>query len=260
MKKIILITALFVPSIYVMAEGSREKRTFFDKFSVGVHTGIDIGGAMPLSISDALGSDDKVNVTPRVRPAIGLSLTKHFNDRWSLSLESFYRFVGLDITTRVQEQIFVDREEDVWVAFRGTAHMEMAFPMFEFALYGRYAFENFGGRVILGAFYSRNVNPRFIAEPRKGMLFGVIDGRPNFNDPGGIISPDDPFTQDFSDAMSRWDLGILVGYEQRLFFPQLFISGRLAMGFNDIFHPDSRYLAFKMQHVRASLALSYHFR
>jgi len=259
MPKIILIIALLAPSILGMAAELNRERTFLQRFSAGVHTGIDFGGAMPLSISDALGSDDRVNVTPLVRPAIGLSLTKHLKNRWSLSLESTYKFVGLDIVTRVQEQIFVDREEDVWVAFRGTAHMEMAFPMFEFALYGRYAFENFGGRVILGAFYSRNHNPRFIAEPRKGMLFGVVDGRPNFNDPGGIISPEDPFTQDFSDAMSRWDLGILVGYEQRIFFPQLFISGRLAMGFNDIFHPDSRYLAFKMQHVRASLVLSYHF-
>jgi len=259
MKKTILTIALFVPSIFGMAKELEREKTFFQNFSVGVHTGIDLGGAMPLSISDALGPDDKVNVTPRVRPAIGLSFTKHFNDRWSLSLESSYRFVGLDIITRVQEQIFVDRNEDIWVAFRGTAHMEMTFPMFEFSLYGRYAFENFGGRIILGTFYSRNINPRFITEPRKGMLFGVIDGRIDLNSPGGIISPDDPFTQDFSDGMSRWDLGILVGYEQRILLPQLFISGRLAMGFNDIFRPDSRFLTYKMQHVRASLTLSYHF-
>lgn len=255
MTKIILIVVLLIPTMFGMAE---EEKTFFENFSVGAHFGTDFGAAMPIPIGDAFGSGDRVNITPLLRPSFGLSLTKNFNDRWSASFEATYKTVGMDITARVEEQIFVDREQNEWICFRGTANMEMSFPMFEFSLYGRYTF-GFGGRIVLGAYHSRNHNPKFIAEPRKGMLFNVVDGRPDFDSPRGIISPEYPFRQDFSDVMSRWDFGILAGYEQQILLPQLFISARFAKGFNDIFHRNHRYLTFNMRHIRASLTLSYHF-
>ena len=272
MKKLILITALLVPTMFGTAqerEGRRfslvpdmfrsnENRTFFQTFSTGFQVGTDVGGAMPVPLRDGFGPNDKMNVSLRVRPAIGIFVTKHLTEYWTISLEGTRRDFGMTVLARVDEQIFVDREADLWMGFRGIAHMQMEFPMWEFALLGRYSFENIGGRVILGVYYSRNPNAQFITEPRQGMLFRVVDGRIDFEDP---MSPvDSPFTQDFSDAMNNWDFGILAGFEQQILFPQLFLTARVSKGFTDIFHPDHRYLTFSMRQIRGSFALSYNFR
>jgi len=272
MKKIILITALLVPTMLGMAEENRrfslvpdmfrsnENRTFFQTFSTGFQAGTDVGGAMPVPIRDGFGPNDKMNVSLRIRAAIGVFVTKHLTERWTMSLEGTRRDFGMSVLARVDEQVFVDLETGGQVGFRGLVHMEMEFPMWEFALLGRYSFENIGGRAVLGVYYARNRNTRFVTEPRSGMLFGVVDGRLDFDNPGGMILPDAPLTQDFSYAMSKWDFGVLAGFEQQILFPQLFLTARVSKGFNDIFHPDHRYLTFNMRQIRGSFALSYNFR
>jgi len=275
MKKLILITVLLVPTMFGMAEEQREgrrfslvpemfrtyeNRTFFTSFSTGFQVGTDVGGAMPVPLRDGFGPNDQMNVSLRVRPAIGVFVTKHLTEHWTVSLEGTRRDFGMGVLARVDEQIFGDRETDEWLGFRGVVHMEMEFPMWEFALLGRYSFENIGGRAILGVYYARNRNTRFVTEPRSGMLFAVVDGKLDFDSPGGVIFPDAPLTQDFSDAMSSWDFGVLAGFEQQILFPQLFLTARVSKGFNDIFHPDHRYLTFNMRQIRGSFALSYNFR
>ena len=274
MKKLILITALLAPTMFGMAqerEGRRfslvpemfrsnENRTFFQSFSTGFQVGTDVGGAMPVPLRDGFGPNDKMNVSLRVRPAIGVFITKHFTEHWTMSLEGTRRDFGMSVLARVDEQIFVDREADLWMGFRGVAYMNMEFPMWEFALLGRYSFENIGGRAILGIYYARNRNTQFLTEPRQGVLFRVADGRIDLDSPEIVISPDAPFTQDFSDAMNNWDFGILAGFEQQILFPQLFLTARVSKGLTDIFHPEHRYLTFNMRQIRGSFALSYNFR
>jgi hypothetical protein len=237
-----------------------ENRTFFQTFSTGFQAGTDVGGAIPMPIRDGFGPNDKMNVSLRVRVAVGVFVTKHLTENWTMSLEGTRRDFGMNVLARVDEQIFVDREADVWMGFRGIAHMTMEFPMWELALLGRYSFENIGGRAVLGGYYARNRNTRFLTEPRSGVLFNVVDGEIDFNNPIGSVSPDVPFTQDFSDAMSKWDFGVLAGFEQQILFPQLFLTARVSKGFNDIFQPDHRYLTFNMRQIRGSFALSYNFR
>jgi hypothetical protein len=272
MKKLIFVTILLIPSLLVVSqerEGRRfslvpemfrthENRTFFTSFSTGFQVGTDVGGAMPVPLRDGFGPNDKMNVSLRVRVAVGVFVTKHLTENWTVSLEGTRRDFGMSVLARVDEQICVDREADLWIGFRGLVHMEMEFPMWEFALLGRYSFENIGGRAVLGVYYARNRNTIFITEPRQGMLFNVVDGRVDFDDP--ISRIDAPFTQDFSDAMSKWDFGVLAGFEQQILFPQLFLTARVSKGFNDIFHPDHRYLTFNMRQIRGSFALSYNFR
>jgi len=276
MKKLILITALLVPAMFGMAEEQREgrrfslvpemfrtyeNRTFFTSFSTGFQVGTDVGGAMPVPLRDGFGPNDKMNVSLRIRPAIGVFVTKHLTEQWTVSLEGTRRDFGMSVLARVDEQIFVDTETGTPVGFRGIAYMEMQFPMWEFALLGRYSFENIGGRAVLGVYYARVRNAVFNTDPRQGMLFGVVDGKIDFDNPGGIVLPESPApTPDFSSGMSKWDFGVLAGFEQQILFPQLFLTARVSKGFNDIFHPDHRYLTFSMRQIRGSFALSYNFR
>ena len=229
------------------------------KFIVGVHAGTDIGAAMPMPLGEALGSSDKINFTPHLKPAIGMSITKIINNHWSATLEATYKTVALDAIAWVENQTFYDRnsEPPVWISFRGTTKIEMTFPMIEVPLFARYTFQGGGRRILLGGYYARVIDAKFVVAPQKGMLFNVVDGIPDYDNSGGVISPDAPYTQNFSDAMSIWDAGVTLGYEQRIFSPRLLLSGRFSMGFNNVFHKDKRYLDFKMQHVRGTLTLSY---
>ena len=267
MKKTIILTAALLVS--VMAAASKKTGLRRDpcrppvKFAVGIHTGTDVGGAVPWPVKDGLGKNDKINATPHLKPELGLSWTTVFNKRWSMTLESTYKTVALDARAWVENQTFVDRDNDpwVWVSFRGAALMQMSFPMVEFPLYVRCALGKRGryNRLLLGGYYARIFDSKFLTSPYQGMLFNVVDGKPDYDNPKGIISPDDPYTQDFSDAMSRWDAGLMMGYERRLFSPRLLLSGRVSMGFNDIFQADKKYLAYNMLHMRGTLTVSYLF-
>lgn len=246
-------------AISASAENNSERNL---TFSAGVHVGTDVGGAVPIPLSNAIGSNDQVNASLRLRPNIGLSSTAAFNERWALTLEATYKTIGLSADARVENQTFLDRGNDpwIWVSFRGNASMEMSFSMLEIPLYVRYAIGSSGkNRLLFGVYYARVFNANFLTTSQKGMLFNVIDGVTDFNNPIGIISPDGAVAHDFSDVMNRWDTGIMLGYERQIFCPRLTISGRFSMGFNDIFQPGKRYLAYRMQHIRGTIAISYTF-
>jgi len=262
-RKIILIAALlFSIAISANAENQAMKSDTWRSnlnYVFGIHTGTDFGGAIPLPFRKAIGKDDQMSATLRLKPNIGLSATAIFNPQWSLSLEATYKIVALKAKARVANQTFYDRSDDsfIWVSFRGSTDMEMSFPMLEIPLYVRYSFGK--NRVLLGGYYARIFNAKFSASPYKGMLFNVIDGEPDYDNPIGPISPDEPFTQNFDDAMSKWDAGVMLGYERQIFMPKLLVGGRCSMGFKDIFQPDKKYLAYDMKHLRATLMVCYLF-
>lgn len=261
MKKLIIATAaLFFWAISAAAGKPDMKKPYQEpvKFAFGVHTGTDIGGAVPWPPGKTIGGKNKMSATPHLTPALGLSYTLLFNPCWSLSAESTYKIVSLDAKAWVENQIFVDREDDQWVSFRGTAFMEMSFPMMEFPVYVRYTFRNGINRVFMGGYYARVFNARFLTTPYKGMLFNVIDGHPDYDNPKGSVSPDAPYTQNFSDAMDAWDAGFLAGYERQI-FNRIMLSGRFSMGFKDIFRHDKKYLTYNMLHMRGTITLSYMF-
>jgi hypothetical protein len=257
MKRIATLAALLYAMVAVAGKPENAEREPA-KFSIGIHTGVDIGAAVPWPPGKVMGGENKMRATPKLTPALGLSFTKVLDERWSLTLETTYKVVELDAKAWVEEQTFVDRGYDpwIWVSFRGTAFMDMSFPMLEIPLYTRYTFKNGNHSVFLGGYYARVFNAKFVTTPYKGMLFNVSDGKPDYDHPKGTVLPDSPYTQNFNDAMSRWDAGFIAGYEMKI-FPRIMLSGRYSMGFNDIFQPDKKYLTYNMLHMRGTLALSY---
>ena len=258
MKRLIILTIALSFSVTAAAFGKIFSDTV--KFAGGVHMGIDIGAGVPWPPGKTIGGENKMSATPHLMPALGFSYTAIFNKRWSITLETTYKTISLDAKAWVENQTFIDRENDpwVWVSFRGTAFMEMFFPMLEIPLFMRYTFESGNNRVFFGGYYARVFNARFVTTPYKGMLFNVIDGKPDYDNPKGSVSPDSPYTQNFNDAMDKWDAGFLAGYERQI-FPRVILSGRFSMGFKDIFHPDKKYLSYNMLHMRGTLTISYLF-
>jgi len=263
MKKIIVLVAslsLFIANVLAAEENLDATNDKQALFSIGVHTGIDIGAAVPWPPGKVIGGDNKMRATPRLTPALGLSMSKNLDSRWSLTLETTYKVVELDAKAWVEDQTFVDRSDAPWqwVSFRGTAYTEMSFPMLEFPLYTSYNFKNGNDRVFLGGYYARVFNAKFTTTPHKGMLFNVIDGTPDYDNPKGSVSPDAPHTHNFNDAMSKWDAGFVAGYGRNI-SSRITLSGRFSMGFNDIFKSDKKYLTYSMLHTRGTVVISYSF-
>lgn len=227
-------------------------KTFWSPLEFGVHTGIDLGAAVPWPLSN-IGSDAKMNANPVISPAIGLSATTRFKQHWSLSLEATYKHVGVDAKARVSNQRFRDVDNpDVYLNFKGTTKVDMKFSMLEVPLYAGYSFRCNTNRVIAGVYYSYIMKGRFKATPLKGVLTPIDDD----ND-WSYVTQDDPMDeQDFSDHLSSWDFGFLVGYEWRL-MPRVHVGARFYMGLKDIFKHNKKFLEYNMLHMRGSVIVSY---
>ena len=244
MKKI-LIAIFTILSLGASAQGWRD-------IHLGIHTGLDLGAAVPWPINKAIGGGDKMNATPHITPALGLSVEYQFLPRWSLVAEATYKTVALDasIITLRNGQKFQD--DGFGVTFYGRAKMSMSFSMLEVPLYFKFKI-NDNNRVFLGGYYAYVADSKFVAT--------AMDGRLEKDDQQGgttvdIIKPDSPFVQDFDDNLDNWDTGFQVGYERKV-WKKLTLSGRVSVGFKDIFKPNENYLDYSMWNMRGTLTLAY---
>ena len=233
----------------------KKQQVIPQRFVIGVHSGIDIGGAAPWP-PGKIGGQSKMRAVPHLSPALGLSWTTIYSPRWSASIEATYKTVSLDATAWVTDQQFKDVESGLIKHFRGTTDATMGFSMIEVPLYVRYTFASRMDRLMFGGYYSYVIRGRFRANPLKGTL----TSDPSSNDPNDYdpVLPGDQVEQDFSGYLSKWDAGMILGYE-RVVLPRLTLSARFMMGFKDIFRSDSKYLEYKMLNMRGALVFSYQF-
>ncbi|MGL4364492.1 MAG: outer membrane beta-barrel protein [Bacteroidales bacterium] len=220
------------------------------KFDIGVHTGLDIGGAVPFPLSTAIGGDDKMDAIPGLTPSVGLSGRYRITDRWSLTLEGTYKTVSLTaniVTLSTGQQFIIEGNKAI---FKGKASTDMRFTMFEIPLYAQFSITE-NNRVLLGSYCTYIVNGRFTASALQGIL-------ENPEDPNDIavISPEAPQNQNFSSNLSKWDTGVILGYEYGI-TKRFNLSGRIIVGVKDIFKKGENYLAYSMLHMRGTVVVSF---
>ncbi|MGL4909447.1 MAG: outer membrane beta-barrel protein [Bacteroidales bacterium] len=243
-----LCTLLLLNSVGVYAV-DKDQLEISKKIAVGLHTGLDIGGAVPFPLSKALGDDDKMEAVPGLTPSIGLSGTYHLTNRWSISIEGTYKKVSLeaDIVTLTTGQKFII--DGTKVLFRGRASTDMEFSMIEFPLYARFRITE-NNRVFLGGYGTYIVKGKFEAVA----IHGTISDP---NDPNGLPTTlNTPQHQNFSKNLSKFDAGMLLGYEYGI-TKRLNLSGRIIVGFKDIFKKGENYLDYSMWHMRGNVVLSF---
>ncbi len=221
---------------------------------LGVQVGVDLGAAAPWPLSTALSGNDRLAAVPHTTPAVGMVFGYIFNDKWSIGTEISYRTVGVDATivTLDKGQMFTMAGDRV--LFRGQATMSMAFSQMEVPLYARWDI-NHSNAVTLGLYYAYVANGKFIASPLEGSV--VSAATPNAT-PEPLVPGSVP-EQNFSSALSPWDVGYQVGYERRI-TEHMAIGGRFTMGVKDIFKPGEKYLDYSMLQMRGTLQLIYRFR
>ena len=223
------------------------------QFAMGVHTGIDIGGAVPYPLSKVVGVGNKMEVVPRLAPSLGVSYSLVVNKNWNVSIESTYKKVEMAAKTRLSQESIRDGENTLY--FEGRADAHMSFSMIEVPLYVRYSFGNGMNKILLGGYYSYILDAEFVTTPVQGMA-GDNEDKSTW-EPFG---PGEMEQQNFTDKLDNWDAGFVLGYE-RVLIDRVTIGGRFAMGFKDIFRSgeDNKYLSYSMLNMRGTIMLSYTF-
>lgn len=228
------------------------------KYAFGVHTGIDIGAAAPFPLDGMNASS--MSAVPKLNPALGVSFTTFPWSRFTMTIETTYKQVGIDAQARVNGQKFtlINNGGKTVTEFIGLADVKMSFSMLEIPFYVGYSFASGRNRVLLGGYYSHIFKSNFATVPVKGVVRDPNDP----NDEGLSITPDNPVPPgtmpEFNDYLGKWDAGVLVGYEWQV-FPRVNLSARLSVGLKDIFKKGNNYLEFKMLHMRGTVSLSYSF-
>ena len=221
------------------------------RISIGVLVGTDIGGAVPYPFKHI---PDKFNPYPQLSIALGAKVNIPLKGKkWSLGAEATYTRSALDADARVENQRFEgnDQGERKTQYFSGTAGMSMAFNMVEVPVYVRYAFTSGqGSHLLFGVYGAYYLSSRFNVTATKGYVGNEPDEFRN------AVTPEAPIHMDFSSSMDSWDVGVLLGYEKKL-FSRFDIGLRVSCGLKDIFTSDNKYFDYKMLQMRGTLTLSY---
>ena len=182
-----------------------------------VQVGTDIGGAIPVPFSYI---PDVFVPTPKVLPNVGVRYGIVLPKGWSLGAEVNYKHVemaadAIVLNMRASLPGMGADGADMVQYFSGRASMDMAFDIMEVPVYVRYRFNGRGGHNILfGGYGAWVISSRFTNDP----VNGFIGSDPNEVDM--IVTPEAQIPadqKDFSRYMSKWDAGLLVGYENSFF-------------------------------------------
>ena len=253
-KKIYILCAMFcLIAMHASAdtENSADTTVLKRRISLGVQIGTDIGGAIPVPLSNI---PDKFNPYPQLSISLGARITIPLKDRkWALGTEITYKKIGLDADARVENQKFEGTDQGVKKIqyYSGTAKMHMSFTMLEIPVYAKYAFTSGGShRLVFGAFGAYYINNDFNVTATKGYVGNEPDQFEN------SVMPESPIHMDFGSSLGSWDAGVLVGYEKNM-FSRLNLGIRVMMGFKDIFTNDNKYFDYKMLNMRGTITVSY---
>lgn len=216
------------------------------RFALGVQLGTDIGGAIPFPFSNV---PSPFNPYPQLYPSLGAKLTFPVTKKWGIGAEITYKKEAIDADARIKNQRFNDVKNDVVARFTGSAEMGMDFTMLEVPVYVKYTFPNQKDRILFGGYFAYILKGKFDIQVNEGFM---MTDEEIYN---GAIE-DEPLQINFSDILDKWDAGLVLGYERKL-FSRVEVGLRVSWGMKDIFKRDNQYFDYKMLHMRGTLAVSY---
>jgi hypothetical protein len=215
------------------------------RMRIAVQIGTDIGGCVPFPFKYI---PQTFNPYPKLNISLGSKLTFPLKDQWSLGTEITYKTVELNADARVKNQRFREKEHIQY--FTGSAEMSMEFTMLEIPVYAKYSFKNDKDRIIAGPYFAWILKSSFVTDPKKGFIGTAAP------DEVDADMPEDMEDMNFSGALDSWDMGIVVGYERKI-YSRFELGLRFMWGFKDIFKPDNQYFDYSMHHMKGSLVLGY---
>ncbi|MGL4780600.1 MAG: outer membrane beta-barrel protein [Bacteroidales bacterium] len=253
MKKILYLLMAWIAVTPLSAKIKQVGAPFTPNIYLAPLVGVDIGGAIPTTFGtiEEIGS----NVAPKLSPSLGLKIGYDITPSWGVVTEVCYKQVGIKAGAKVKDQLFQIKDadgssQDVW--FTGIADMDMDFTFLEVPVYAKWSWNEGRDKVICGLYAAWVINAKFDNIAQKGYLSDVPS-----NPTADQINPlNEPLVQPFTSIMTNWDLGVLIGYERRIFH-NLNIGLRVSMGTVDIFKKGQNALGYEMRQMRGSLVLSY---
>ena len=239
----ILLTMAFfwMPAPHLAAQ---ETDSFTSSFCIAPQIGTDIGGTLPIPFSAIGGA---FNAYPKLNATLGARFFLNLHPRWSIGANLNYKTIAMDADARVTNQKF--KGENTVQYFTGTSEMSISFQLLELPVYLEFltgSKRQHGMQV--GFFGSWIMRSHFITYANKGF----IGSEPDRMD-SALSSPQ---VMDFSALLDNWDVGLLAGYESRI-FPRIRMGLHVMVGLKDIFLPGSDFFDYKMKQVRGSATVSY---
>jgi hypothetical protein len=237
MKRISLLIALFLP-LLLEAQGN--------KWRVYPMLGIDMGGAIPIPLSDIPGG---VKGTPKLNPNLGLGYERQLYKRWNLGFEISYHVLAFSAKAEVRSQPFYfDNHVDI-LYFSGNTNTDVELRFIEFPLLAEYAL-NSKWSLTLGTYYSRILEGTFIVEGTDG----ILSDDKTITDTAPLPGVAD-ITYNFNNYIDVWDAGLLTGFRYSL-NQKLYFWSRLQAGFKSIFVPEFDNIEYELYQIRLNAGVS----
>lgn len=217
------------------------------EWSLGTSLGIDIGGVIPIPLSEV---PDDSEGTPKLKPTLGAALQRNFNDRWSLGFEVNYHSLEIEAFANVRSQAFWSDDRSYATYFSGEAYSDVELHFIEFPLVAYYHF-NERWSLVFGGYYSYIFDAKLETEGKNGWISADKEDTDNAPLPGTQNT-----SFDFNEELDNYDIGVLLGY-QFLIGERMQLWGRFHVGFKSIFIPEFQNIDYEMYQFRFSTGVSF---
>ena len=217
------------------------------KWEFSSSLGIDMGGAIPLPLSEV---PDDAKGTPKLKPNLGISFQRNFNERWSLGTELSYHTLSIDAEVNVVSQAFWADDRSYATYFSGEAYSSTELQFIEIPLTAYYHF-NERWSLVFGAYYSIILKGKLETEGKNGWISADKNDTDNAPLPGTQNA-----SFDFNDELDNYDVGALIGYRFKI-GERVNLWGRFNVGFKSIFVPDFNNIDYDMYQFRFSTGVSF---
>jgi len=211
--------------------------------------GVDVGGAIPVPISDKPGG---VKGTPIISPSLGLGFQTALKKQWNIIAEINYHNLSFSAEGSVRSQPFYfDNQTDI-LFFSGETYTDVELRFVDFPLLLAYQLKE-NWTLTLGVYYSRILEGKFDTHGKNGWFSDNKELMDNVELPGDVS-----VDYSFSNELDENDYGVLLGYKYMLNH-KLFFWGRFTMGMNSIFVDDFVNIEYELYQMRLNVGVSYIF-
>ena len=235
--------SLLLISIFIVTNVSAQSY----KWSVYPTLGIDMGGAIPLPLSDI---PKGAGGTPKLNPALGLGFEYRIKEKWLLGIEVNYHNLEFSAKADVRSQPFYFDNHATILYFSGKTQTAIELRFVEFPIIVSYrAGKNWS--FLFGTYYSRILEGSFETEGKDGVISPDKLITDNAVLPGVAIT-----SYNFNDRIDTYDLGLFLGYRYQV-GPKLAFFGRFHWGFKSIFKKEFDNIEYEMYQLRLTAGISY---
>jgi len=204
--------------------------------------GVDMGITLPIPLSDI---PEGASGAPELHPNIGIGIEYQISDRWNLANEVGYQTLSFTSSLNVRSQAY----HDIYITGHTNVNVDLRFV--EFPFMANYRIGN-RWNLLTGTYVSFLLKKEFLTSLDEGLF---TDSKVHADTATSFVSFNPPLLYPYSDNISKWDIGLLLGYRYNLNHRIQFWT-RLQVGVKSMFKKDFTDIDYDLYMVRLNVGLS----